>query len=67
MWLTGGGIKLDLTLGESDGSFFNATADRIHVYDLHATVLHLPGFDHATLTYCFQGRDFRLTHVYGEE
>jgi hypothetical protein len=65
MWLAGGGIKPGLTLGESDDFGFNATTDRVHVHDLHATLLHLLGFDHTRLTYRFQGRDFRLTDVRG--
>ncbi len=44
---------------------FNATTDKVHVHDLHATILHLLGFDHTKLTYRFQGRDFRLTDVHG--
>ena len=51
--------------GESDEFGFNATTDRVHVHDLHATILHLLGFDHTQLTYRFQGRDFRLTDVHG--
>jgi hypothetical protein len=66
MWLAGGGIKPGITLGESDEFGFNATRDRVHVHDLHATLLHLLGFDHTKLTYRFQGRDFRLTDVFGE-
>jgi uncharacterized protein DUF1501 len=66
MWLAGGGIKPGLTLGETDELGFNATVDRVHVHDLHATILHLLGFDHTKLTYRFQGRDFRLTDVHGE-
>ena len=66
MWLAGGGIKPGTTLGESDEFGFNATADKVHVHDLHATMLHLLGFDHTKLTYRFQGRDFRLTDVHGE-
>jgi hypothetical protein len=65
MWLAGGGIKPGLTLGQSDDFGFNATADRVHVHDLNATILHLLGFDHMRLTYRFQGRDFRLTDVHG--
>jgi hypothetical protein len=65
MWLAGGGIRPGVTLGESDELGFNATVDRVHVHDLHATVLHLLGFDHTKLTYRFQGRDFRLTDVHG--
>ncbi|HVR73266.1 MAG TPA: DUF1501 domain-containing protein [Planctomycetota bacterium] len=66
MWLAGGGVKRGVTLGGSDDLGFNATEDRVHVHDLHATLLHLLGFDHTKLTYRFQGRDFRLTDVHGE-
>ncbi len=66
MWLAGGGVKPGITLGESDEFGFNATTDKVHVHDLHATLLHLLGFDHTKLTYRFQGRDFRLTDVAGE-
>jgi len=66
MWMAGGGVKPGLTLGESDEFGFNATRDKVHVHDLHATLLHLLGFDHTKLTYRFQGRDFRLTDVHGE-
>jgi uncharacterized protein (DUF1501 family) len=65
MWLAGGGIRPGITLGESDELGFNAVQDRVHVHDLHATILHLLGFDHTKLTYRFQGRDFRLTDVHG--
>jgi hypothetical protein len=65
MWMAGGGIKPGLTLGQTDEFGFNATDDRVHVHDLHATLLHLLGFDHTKLTYRFQGRDFRLTDVHG--
>src|SRR6266536_1706095 len=66
MWLAGGGVKPGITLGESDEFGFNATTDTVHVHDLHATLLHLLGFDHKKLIYRFQGRDFRLTDVHGE-
>jgi hypothetical protein len=66
MWMAGGGIKPGLTLGQSDELGFNAVEDRVHVHDLHATLLHLLGFDHTKLTYRFQGRDFRLTDVHGK-
>ena len=66
MWLAGGGVKRGITLGESDEFGFNASVDKVHVHDLHATLLHLLGFDHTKLTYRFQGRDFRLTDVRGE-
>ena len=65
MWLAGGGIKPGITLGESDELGFNVTKNRVHVHDLHGTILHLLGFDHTRLTYRFQGRDFRLTDVHG--
>jgi hypothetical protein len=65
MWLAGGGVKRGVTVGESDEFGFNATRDKVHVHDLHATILHLLGFDHTRLTYRFQGRDFRLTDVHG--
>jgi uncharacterized protein (DUF1501 family) len=65
MWLAGGGVKPGVTIGESDEFGFNATADKVHVHDLNATILHLLGFDHTRLTYRFQGRDFRLTDVHG--
>jgi hypothetical protein len=66
MWLAGGGIKPGVTLGRTDDLGFNVVEGRVHVHDLHATILHLLGFDHTKLTYRFQGRDFRLTDVHGE-
>jgi uncharacterized protein (DUF1501 family) len=65
MWMAGGGIRPGLTLGRTDDFGCNAALDRVHVHDLHATLLHLLGFDHTQLTYRFQGRDFRLTDVHG--
>jgi hypothetical protein len=65
MWFAGGGIKPGLTLGASDEFGFNAVEDRVHVHDMHATLLHLLGFDHTKLTFKFQGRQFRLTDVHG--
>ena len=65
-WLAGGGIKPGISLGETDEFGFHVVKDKVHVHDLHATVLHLLGFDHTKLTYRFQGRDFRLTDVEGE-
>ena len=55
MWLAGGGVKPGLTIGETDEFGFNVVEDRVHVHDLHATILHLLGFDHTKLTYRFQG------------
>ena len=66
MWMSGGGIKPGVTIGETDELGFNITKDKVHVHDLHATILHLLGFDHTKLTHRFQGRDFRLTDVEGE-
>jgi hypothetical protein len=66
VWLAGGGIKPAVTLGETDDLGFHVTKDKVHVHDLHATLLHLLGFDHTKLTYRFQGRDFRLTDVEGK-
>jgi hypothetical protein len=66
MWLAGGGIKPGITLGQTDELGFHIVEDRVHVHDLHATILHLLGFDHTKLTFRFQGRDFRLTDVEGE-
>ena len=66
MWLAGGGIKPGVSLGKTDDFGFNVVKDKVHVHDLHATILHLLGFDHTKLTYRFQGRDFRLTDVHGK-
>jgi hypothetical protein len=63
MWLAGGGVKPGMTLGESDELGFNATVDRMHVRDMHATILHLLGLDHERLTFKFQGLDAKLTGV----
>jgi len=66
MWLAGGGVKPGLILGETDELGFGVVEGKVHVHDLHATILHLLGFDHEQLTYRFQGRHFRLTDVHGE-
>ena len=66
MWLAGGGTRAGVTVGETDEFGFNVVRDPVHVHDLHATLLHLLGFDHTQLTWRFQGRDFRLTDVFGE-
>jgi hypothetical protein len=65
LWMAGGGVKKGVTIGESDDFGFNAVKDRVHVHDLNATILNLLGFDHTKLTYRSQGRDFRLTDVFG--
>jgi hypothetical protein len=65
MWMTGGGLRRGLVLGQTDELGFNVAEDPVHVHDLHGTLLHLLGFDHEKLTFRFQGRDFRLTDVHG--
>lgn len=65
MWAAGGGVKPGMTLGTTDEFGFNVIENRVHVHDLHATLMHLLGFDHEKLTFRFQGRDFRLTDVHG--
>ncbi|HEX4796444.1 MAG TPA: DUF1501 domain-containing protein [Humisphaera sp.] len=65
VWMAGGGMKPGLTIGQSDDFGFNVVDDKVHVHDLHATILERLGFDHTKLTYRFQGRDFRLTDVSG--
>jgi hypothetical protein len=66
MWLAGGGIKAGHVHGRTDDFGFNVAEDPVHLHDLHATLLHLLGFDHTRLTYRFQGRDYRLTDVHGK-
>ncbi len=66
MFMAGGGVKPGVTFGSSDEFGFYPGVDPVHVHDLQATILHLLGFDHEKLTYKFQGRDFRLTDVYGK-
>lgn len=65
MWLAGGGVRGGMTWGETDEFGFEAVTDRVHLHDLHATILHLLGFDHTRLTWFHQGRDERLTDVFG--
>jgi hypothetical protein len=65
MWLAGGGIKGGYVHGATDEFGFKAVENPVHVHDLHATILHLMGFDHETFTYRYAGRDFRLTDVHG--
>ncbi len=66
MWLAGGGIKGGMAYDATDDFGFRAVENRVSVHDLHATLLHLLGFDHERLTYRYSGRDFRLTDVHGE-
>ncbi|MAX37431.1 DUF1501 domain-containing protein [Gimesia sp.] len=66
MWLAGAGVKQGHVHGATDEYGYYATRDKVHIHDLHATLLHLMGMDHKRLTYRYAGRDFRLTDVYGE-
>jgi hypothetical protein len=66
MWLAGGGVKPGLVYGKTDEYGYYAVEDKVHLHDLHATMLHLLGLDHTRLTYRYAGRDFRLTDVHGE-
>ncbi len=66
LWMAGGGVKGGQVIGKTDEIGWGVEEDPIHVHDLHATILHLFGFDHEELTYRFQGRDFRLTDVHGK-
>jgi Protein of unknown function (DUF1501) len=65
VWLAGGGAKGGYVHGATDECGFQAVENKVHVHDLHATMLHLMGLDHKKLTYRFAGRDFRLTDVHG--
>ena len=65
MWMAGGGVRGGMTWGQTDEFGFKAVENRMHVHDLHATILHLLGLDHRRLTYRFAGRDYRLTDVSG--
>jgi hypothetical protein len=66
IWLAGGGVKGGIVHGATDEFGYKAVKNPVHVHDLHATILHLLGFDHTRLTYRYAGRDFRLTDVHGE-
>ena len=65
MVLSGGGVRSGFAYGETDDYGYYALRDRVHVHDLHATLLHLLGVDHERLTYHYAGRDFRLNDVHG--
>ncbi|MCG8649113.1 MAG: DUF1501 domain-containing protein, partial [Pirellulales bacterium] len=65
LWMAGGGVRAGTTYGATDEFGFRAVENRVSVHDLHATMLHLLGFDHERLTYRYAGRDFRLTDVHG--
>jgi hypothetical protein len=59
-------VRAGTTIGETDELGFNVVRDPVHVHDIQATILHLLGMDHKRLTFHHQGRDYRLTDVYGE-
>lgn len=65
VWLAGGGVQGGLSYGTTDELGYEAVENKVHLYDLHATMLHLLGMDHKKLTYRYAGRDFRLTDLYG--
>jgi uncharacterized protein (DUF1501 family) len=65
IWLAGGGVKGGTIYGATDEFGYKAVADKVEIYDLHATMLHLLGIDHTRLTFRFSGRDMRLTDVHG--
>jgi hypothetical protein len=65
-WLAGGGVKPGMAYGNTDEYGYYAVENRVHMHDLHSTMLHLLGIDHKKLTYKYAGRDFRLTDIYGE-
>ena len=65
-WLAGGGVKSGLAYGSTDEFGHKAVEGKVHMHDLHATLLHLLGLDHERLTYRYAGRDFRLTDVHGK-
>lgn len=65
MWLAGAGVRGGFVHGATDDYGYEAVAGKVHVHDLHATILHLLGLDHEKLTYRHGGRDFRLTDVHG--
>ena len=65
-WMAGGGVKKGFSYGATDEFGYHATENKVHVHDLHATILHQLGIDHKRLTFRSQGRDFRLTDVHGK-
>lgn len=66
VWLAGGGVRPGMAFGETDEWGYKAVQDKLEMYDLHATILHLLGIDHTRLTFRFGGRDIRLTDVHGQ-
>jgi uncharacterized protein (DUF1501 family) len=65
MWLAGGGVRGGYVHGATDEFGFAAAEKKVHVHDLHATLLHLLGFDHERFTFRHAGRDYRLTDLHG--
>jgi uncharacterized protein (DUF1501 family) len=65
MWMAGAGVKKGIAYGSTDDYGYFAQEDKVHIHDLHATLLHLLGLNHEKLTYRYAGRDFRLTDVEG--
>ncbi len=65
LWMAGGGVKGGFSHGATDDYGYEAIENKVHVHDLHATMLHLLGLDHERLSYRYAGRDFRLTDVQG--
>jgi Protein of unknown function (DUF1501) len=65
MWMAGGGVKPGVVHGATDEFGYFAIENKVHVHDLHATILHLLGIDHKRLTFRYSGRDMRLTDVHG--
>ncbi len=66
MWMAGGGVKPGISHGETDELGFQVVSNPVHLHDMHATMLHLLGIDHERFTFRYQGRDFRLTDVFGK-
>ena len=66
VWLAGGGVKPGIAYGQTDEFGQLAVENKVHMHDLHATLLHLLGLDHEKLTYRYSGRNFRLTDVHGQ-
>jgi len=66
LWMAGGGVKKGSIYGATDEFGFRAVENRVSIHDLHATILHLMGYDHQRMTYRYAGRDFRLTDVHGQ-
>ena len=66
VWLAGGGVKPGISWGKTDDFSYNIVENPVEVHDLHATMLHLLGFEHKRLTFRHEGRDYRLTDVHGK-